>query len=106
MEPRPLCHSHPGLESTSVLRGEATGHLLQAARDPAILTLPPLAGEHRFSPSGGILGPSARSLSPAGLWEADVGWPPGTEAFRFMVQPGHRRWAQGWDCSWRGLGGL
>ena len=46
MEPRPLCHSHPGLASASVLRGEATG-LLQASRDQAILTLPPLAGERR-----------------------------------------------------------
>ena len=47
MEPRPLCHSHPGLASASVLRGEATGLLLQAGRDQAILTLPPLAGERR-----------------------------------------------------------
>lgn len=45
--------------------------------------------------SGGVLGPSAASLSPAGLWEADVGWRAGRGAFRFRVQPGQRRWAQG-----------
>ena len=52
---------------------------------------PPTASPH----SGGVLSPSAPSLSPAALWEADVGWRAGRGAFRFRVQPGPRRWAQG-----------
>ena len=43
----PCVTPSPRLASASVLRGEATGHLPQAARDPGILTPPPLAVERR-----------------------------------------------------------